>query len=150
MPCSLLITCYDAFKYLIMKKWENVWTGENTLSYLGITKHGKFCLRYRNAVPLRSMAFRNFLMRSNLIRRGGKKIFDDSISEWSFTFLCPDSKIFLAGHILLTQWCALSLLSHSHRKQGNLFYRSCSPSKSAITFRSAQMFHFCGILYVLQ
>ena len=58
------------------------------------------------------------------------------------TFLCPGSKIFLAGHILWTQWCALSLLSHSHRKQGNLVYPSCSPSESAMTFRSAQMFHF--------
>ena len=44
MPCSLLITHNDAFKYsyLITKKLANVWTGENTLSYLGITKQGEF------------------------------------------------------------------------------------------------------------
>jgi hypothetical protein len=67
MPCSLLITCNDAFKYLITKKGANVWTGENSLSYLGITKRGNFCHRYRNAVPLRSIAFTEFFMRPNLI-----------------------------------------------------------------------------------
>jgi len=46
-----------------------------------------------------------------------------------------------SGHTLLTQWCALSLLSHSHRKQGSFVYPSCSPSKSAMTFRSAQIFY---------
>jgi len=47
-----------------------------------------------------------------------------------------------SGRIHLTKWCALSLLSHSHRKQGNLVYPNCSPSKSTMTFRPAQIFHF--------
>jgi len=61
-----------------------------------------------------------------------------------------------SGHILLIWWCALSLLSHSHRKQGNVVYPSCSPSKSAKTFRSVQMFHlyvsylmYCGNCFML-
>ena len=39
------------------------------------------------------------------------------------------------------QWSVLPLLSHSHRKQGNLVYPTCSPSKRAMIFRSAQIFY---------
>jgi len=42
MPRSVIVTHNDAFKYFITKKWANVWTGESTLSYLGITKQGEF------------------------------------------------------------------------------------------------------------
>jgi len=152
MPCSLLITRNDAFKYLSSRRSERMSGPLRTTSpILASLSRENFCRSYRNAVPLRSIAFTKFFMRPYMTRRGGNKILDDSTCEWCVTFLCPGSKIFLTGHILLTQWCALSLMSHSHRKQGNLVYPICTPRKSAMTMFHLYVsyFMYCSNYFVL-
>ena len=98
-PCSYLLF------YFITSSRKSEWISGpvKTLSrILASLWRENYCHRYRNAVPLWSIAFTKFFMRPNFIWRGRNKILDDSSSEWCFIFLCPGSKIFLAGHILLT------------------------------------------------
>ena len=101
---------------------------------------------YLKHSPSLSRDFTNCLISPNFICRGGSIILFQGFIYYVFL---SRFEFIRGSQSFLTQWLALSRLSHIHKKHGCFVYPNCCPSRKFTIFRSTQIFQLCWLYFML-
>ena len=106
---------------------------------------------YLKQSPSLSRVFINCLISPNFICRYVEEasiILPLGTRGWCIMFLSTTLSVIQGSQSLLTQWLALSRLSHIHKKHGCFVYPDCCTSRKLTIFRSTQIFQLCWLYFM--